>query len=132
MCNVWWHILAFPFYSVIQLGWIQSGVYKLVIFGSFPDVFHFFWPFRAGAHLLWYSWATGKGKKLENATLKKVKFQDLLILAYFLIFNIFDFLSITSIKTIQKRKCLGCFEKFRKFAARWAQEFSKLMEKCLR
>ena len=29
-------------YSVIQLGWIQSGVCKLVIFMSFPDVFHFF------------------------------------------------------------------------------------------
>ena len=29
-------------YSVIQLGWIQSGVCKLVIFRSFPDVFHFF------------------------------------------------------------------------------------------
>ena len=58
-------------YSVIQLGWIQSWVSKLVIFRSFPDVFHFFWPFKAVANLLWYSWATGKRKKLKNATLKK-------------------------------------------------------------
>ena len=30
-------------YSVIQLGWIQSGAYKFVIFRSFTDVFHYFW-----------------------------------------------------------------------------------------
>ena len=38
---------------------------------------------------------------------KKVKFQDLIKLAYFLIFNIFDFSSITSIKTIQIENVWG-------------------------
>ena len=38
---------------------------------------------------------------------KKVKFQDLLKLAYFLIFNFFGFSSITSLKTIQKENVWG-------------------------
>ena len=64
---------------------------------------------------------------------KKVKFQDLLKLEYFLIFNIFGFLSITSLKKHSNRKCLGCFEKFRKFAARylhvWPAKISDLLTK---
>ena len=33
---------------------------------------------------------------------------------------------------IKNKECLGCIEKFRKFAARQSQEFPKLMEKCQR
>ena len=46
-------------------------------------------------------------KKLKIAHSKKVKFQDLLKLAYFLIFNIFVFLSMTSLKTIQIQNVWG-------------------------
>ena len=46
-------------------------------------------------------------KSLKMPHSKKVKFQDLLKLAYFLIFNIFVFLSITSLKTIQIENVWG-------------------------
>ena len=37
-----------------------------------------------------------------------------------------------SLKIGSKSNKWGSLNKFRKFAARWAQEFPKLMEKCLR
>ena len=46
-------------------------------------------------------------KSWEMQHSKKVKFQDLLKLAYFLIFNFFGFSSITSLKTIQIENVWG-------------------------
>ena len=47
-------------------------------------------------------------------------------------FLIFWFFVNNSLENHPNWKCRECFENFRKFAARWAQKFPKLMEKCLR
>ena len=61
---------------------------------------------------------------------KKAQFQGCLKLAYFLISHFSDFWS--QLQNQPNVRCWGCFGKFRKFAARWAQEFFKLLKKCLR
>ena len=69
---------------------------------------------HSGREPTWYFWATGKRKKLENATLKKGLISGFAQIGFFSDLQHLCFFVHNFHKNHPNRKCLGCSEKFRK------------------
>ena len=119
-------------YRVAGLSCPEAGGCKSAILRGFPNVFSLFGPCKVGEISFRYSWTTGMKKKIRNLVLKKGQISGFAQIDIFLISNFFLLFVHNFLQNHPNVKSWVCFEKFRKFAARWAQEFSKLKENCLR
>ena len=125
-----------PFFHEKSTGWpgclvLRQGAVNQLFFGVFLMFL------ACLDHARWAQFHSGilgpqEWKKSSDIlSWKKVRFQDLLKLTFFW-FLIFWLFVHNFLQNHPNVKSLVCFEKFRKFAAKWAHKFSKLKENCLR
>ena len=71
------HIFQPFIYRVFSKGRNGEGASKSLIFGTFPDVLGFLWPFNMGDFSFWYFGDIWLKKKLKNLILQKSKISGL-------------------------------------------------------
>ena len=91
--------------------------------------------FKTSQHFKYAWFSCPRSTRMKNRPywmVKKGQICGFAQIDIFLISNFFGFFVHNFLQNHPNVKSWVCFEKFRKFSARWAQKFLKLMKKCLR